>query len=197
MTKEELRCRYLAERKALSPGEAERRSQLIADRFFDFLAGSQPTDTSAIIHTFLPIRRQNEVDTWQIINRLWQSYPHISVAVPITDSSKNTLSHSLLFSETPLALNRWGIPEPSLAHRHLKQPGDFSLVLVPLLVFDQQGHRVGYGGGYYDRFLAECRPDCLKIGLSLADPVMQIDAIASTDIRLDLCITPTQTYRFE
>ncbi|MDB5241886.1 MAG: 5-formyltetrahydrofolate cyclo-ligase, partial [Spirosoma sp.] len=50
--------------------------------------------------------------------------------------------------------------------------------------------------GYYDRFLAQCRPDCQKIGLSLFNPIDLIIDAEPTDIRLNACITPEQTYRF-
>ena len=70
------------------------------------------------------------------------------------------------------------------------------MVLVPLLAFDKLGHRVGYGKGYYDRFLAKCPPNCLRIGLSLFDPVERIDDVVPTDIRLNSCLTPVHTYVF-
>ncbi|MDH3493028.1 MAG: 5-formyltetrahydrofolate cyclo-ligase, partial [Acidobacteriota bacterium] len=69
-------------------------------------------------------------------------------------------------------------------------------VLVPLLCFDRRGHRVGYGGGYYDRFLAKVRPDCLKIGLSFFGPVDEIEDVHEGDIRLDYCVMPERIYDF-
>ena len=70
------------------------------------------------------------------------------------------------------------------------------MVLVPLLCFDRSGHRVGYGKGYYDRFLRKCRADCKKIGLSMFDPVDEITDAGESDVRLDLVITPTATVSF-
>ncbi len=69
-------------------------------------------------------------------------------------------------------------------------------VLVPLLAFDRRGHRVGYGKGFYDRFLAGCRSDARKIGLSLFAPVVAIDDIGSQDVALDAVVTPDRVWTF-
>ena len=69
------------------------------------------------------------------------------------------------------------------------------LVFVPLLTFDHFGHRVGYGGGYYDKFLSEC-PNAIKVGLSYIDPINKIEDINSKDIKLNYCITPNKVYKF-
>ena len=196
MTKAALRRKVLAQRKTLTAEDVRQRSQLIAGRFFDFLNHSSLANTPVRIHSFLPIQRQNEVDTWLIIRKIWEEYTHLTIAVPVTDASENTLSHYRLLPETLLVENRWGIPEPATPVQQPQQPADFALVLVPLLTFDQQGQRLGYGGGFYDRFLAKCRPDCLKIGLSLVEPVGRIDGIERTDVRLNACLTPDQTWLF-
>ena len=196
MNKVTLRQEFLAKRKACTETEIKRRSQLIAWRFFDFLKKKHSDVTSSTLHTFLPIKRQNEIDTWIIIRCLWAEYSNVSVVVPVTDASVNTLRHYPLLPQTTLVENRWGIPEPITYHQPPLEPFDVDIVLVPLLAFDQQGQRVGYGGGFYDRFLAQCRPDCLKIGLSLFEPIEQISDIDSMDIRLDGCITPLSVFEY-
>ena len=70
------------------------------------------------------------------------------------------------------------------------------MVFVPLLAFDEKGNRVGYGKGFYDKFLAECKPEILKIGVSFFEPENIIPDVLNTDIQLDLCITPTKVYNF-
>ena len=70
------------------------------------------------------------------------------------------------------------------------------VIFVPLLGFDIAGNRLGYGGGYYDRFLAECRPDAKKIGLSFFGNITEITNIEETDIPIDGCVTPEQYYTF-
>jgi len=69
-------------------------------------------------------------------------------------------------------------------------------VLVPLLSFDKKGFRVGYGKGFYDRFLMQCKSDCIKIGLSYFDPIDVIDDADEFDVPLDFCITPQKVYVF-
>jgi 5-formyltetrahydrofolate cyclo-ligase len=90
--------------------------------------------------------------------------------------------------------NHWKILEPV---SNLQFPvSQIDLVLIPLLCFDKKGYRVGYGKGYYDRFLADCRPDVLKIGLSIFEPIEQIKDVDAYDIRLDFCITPNKIWQF-
>lgn len=95
---------------------------------------------------------------------------------------------------TELIESSFGIREPRIAA--IVPSIEIDAVLVPLLAFDRHGHRVGYGGGFYDRFMAECRPDCQKIGLSFFDPIEQITDINENDIRLDLAITPNAVFNF-
>jgi 5-formyltetrahydrofolate cyclo-ligase len=64
------------------------------------------------------------------------------------------------------------------------------LVIVPLVCVDKSGHRVGYGKGFYDRFLKQVRTDCVKVGLSYFEPVERIDDVHEGDVRLDFVITP-------
>lgn len=163
----------------------------------NFLSGGPTLPVCRVVHTFLPIARQNEVDTWSIIHRIWQDLPDVQIAVSVTDTTTNRrLSHHILTPETHLIENRWGIPEPQPDGRIAIDSGQIDLVLTPLLVFDRQGHRVGYGKGYYDRFLGGCRPDCQKIGLSLFEPIERIDDIEPTDVRLDACVIPDQVFHF-
>ena len=70
------------------------------------------------------------------------------------------------------------------------------MVILPLLAFDQQGYRVGYGKGFYDKFLSGCREDCLKVGFSYFEPIETIDDCNEFDVPLDLCITPQNVYVF-
>ena len=206
MTKSELRTEFLAQRRELSVEEVDRRSACIANELDEYLdiirsrilpkLNSSPDEEMIVMHSFLPIQQRNEVNTWRIIKRLWNALPPVQVAIAVINPSDNRLSHYRLTPDTPLREGRWHIPEPFGNQLSAIDSQQIDSVLVPLLAFDRQGHRVGYGGGYYDRFLAECRPDCVKIGLSLFEPVERIDDIEPTDVRLDGCITPERTYFF-
>lgn len=105
------------------------------------------------------------------------------------------MEHFLYNQDTELKNNSWGIPEPVSGQRI--EVDAIDTVLIPLLVYDRSGGRIGYGKGYYDRFLSTCRPQVRKIGLSLAPPLDKILCLESTDIPLDYCINPHGVLSFE
>lgn len=195
MKKAELREQFLAKRRALSEQAVNEASQQICQRLFENVIYAAPCLAKAV-HVFLPIRRQNEVNTWPIIQHLWRDPLTPRVIVSVSKRATNQLTHYPLTPSTHLVENHWGIPEPADLSPTAVNSESLDVVLVPLLAFDRRGHRVGYGRGYYDRFLAECRPDCYKVGLSTFEPVAQIVDVEPTDVRLDACVTPAQTYRF-
>ena len=141
-----------------------------------------------MLHTFLPIKKNREVNTWLIIDRLRDDFPQIKVSIPKINNHSSELEHYYLEGPEQLETNTWEIPEPV---KGVPTPTEkIDAVLVPLLAFDKQGHRLGYGRGFYDRFLANCRPDCLKIGLSFFEVEEKIEGISDKDIALDLIVTP-------
>lgn len=189
MLKAELRKLMLHKRRALPPEEVQLRSQQLADQFFSQFK-LQPGQT---VHVFLPIIKNNEVNTWPIIERIRRECPVVRVAVPVTDVAQHVLSHHELTDKAVLVENAWGIPEPTDARIIQAQEVDY--VLIPLLAFDRTGHRVGYGKGFYDRFLADCRPDVVKVGLSLEPPIDSIDDPNPFDVPLDFVVMPDQVWR--
>ncbi|MFD3001289.1 5-formyltetrahydrofolate cyclo-ligase [Pontibacter toksunensis] len=184
MRKAELRRQMLQRRRELPDEEVQLRSQRIAELFFKHF----PLKPGQTVHVFLPIIKNKEINTWPIIQQLRLEHPEVRVAVPVTDVVQHVLTHYELTEEAVLIENAWGIPEPQDAQIiHAKE---VDVVLLPLLAFDKAGHRVGYGKGFYDRFLADCRPDVLKIGLSLEPPVESIADANEFDVPLDYVITP-------
>jgi 5-formyltetrahydrofolate cyclo-ligase len=145
------------------------------------------------LHTFIRIARFNEIDTSNIYFRVWRDHPEIETFAPRTDPATGLLESVQFSAATEWDENEWGIREPK--SEAMAEPAEMDVVLVPLLSFDLDGHRVGYGKGYYDRFLDRCRPDCLKVGLSYFPPVEAIDDIHAGDVALDLCVTPDRVYR--
>lgn len=189
--KSDLRTMYLAKRRQLTEAEAESASQKIAELFFKNFAPK----SAQTIHTFLPIQKNREVNTWLIIQELRTNYPQVQIAVPLANPVDFSMAHYLLQSDTELVLNAWGIPEPVNA---LPIPeSEINMVLLPLLVADAQGHRVGYGKGFYDRFLALLPKTSLKLGLAFDEPVELIDDITEFDLILDALITPEQVHVFK
>lgn len=190
MTKSELRKIYLEKRAAMSAAELDAASRAIADRFF------KEVDLAGVkkLHTFIRVARTHELDTSRIYYRLWKDRAEIETYAPRIELGGTRMENVFFHAASDLTENRWGIREPD--GEQTASPDEFDIVLVPLLAFDAQGHRVGYGKGYYDRFLAECRPDCLKVGLSAFAAEERIDDVHAADIKLDLCLTPGESVAF-
>lgn len=186
MKKSELRQQYLARRAALSETAFRQQNQQLIEQLWTTYSFSFCT-----VHCFLPSERQREVDTWPIIRQLWTT-PGVRVLVPRC-AARNTLTHHELLPDTQLVNNRWAIPEP--VESVALPPQAVDMVLVPLLAFDQRGHRVGYGQGFYDRFLRECRPQTWKVGLSLFPPVEPIDDVFAGDVALEAVVMPDGVWK--
>ncbi|GAB3829468.1 5-formyltetrahydrofolate cyclo-ligase [Hymenobacter jeollabukensis] len=188
MLKAELRRLMLARRRALPAEElAARSAQVAAQLFSGFDVAAWRT-----VHVFLPLQRRQELDTWPIIRRLWAEQPGTRVVVPLVEAD-GTLTQRLLTPDTPLVESAWGIPEP-LGAPQIK-PAELDAVLLPLLAFDEQGQRVGYGKGFYDRFLLDC-PQARRIGLSLEPPGPRIEDAWPGDVPLHACVTPERVWHF-
>jgi 5-formyltetrahydrofolate cyclo-ligase len=187
MLKIEIRRNFLQKRKELTVLELETMNKKISELFFNFL----PT-TIFTIHIYLPIRSKNEIDTWPIIQKLWAM--GINTIVPLLDRETHSLKSHLLTPETKLVESALQIPEPVNAgpvENHV-----IDMVVLPLLSFDFRGYRVGYGKGYYDKFLASFQHQPLKIGLSYFEPVPEISDLHEADIPMDYCITPDKIFKF-
>ena len=103
------------------------------------------------------------------------------------------MTHFLLTDSLVLNTNAWGIPEPQGGIEI--DPQQLDVIFIPLLAFDIKGNRLGYGKGFYDRFLSNCKPQALKIGLSLFEAESSIPQ-EKTDVMLTHCVTPDKTYTF-
>lgn len=188
MNKDELRKIYLAKRKALSESDRQTLSCSLCDLFFLTIDLS----SVQVIHIYLPIDSKKEPDTWLIIDRLRSEFPHINLSTPkINDDQMESIFFEGLHQ---LEKNSWGILEPK---QGVPTPIEkIDLVIVPLLAFDKLGHRVGYGKGFYDRFLKDCRSDCKKIGLSFFEPEEKIEDSNQFDVSLQMIFTPNEVYQF-
>lgn len=186
MLKSELRKEVLLKRKSLGDDEFDNANKRL-------LAGFKALDLSNIksIHVFLPIVSKREPDTFAFIEYLEQEHPTIQIIVSKSDFENSLMSHFSYAGKTDLFLNHYQIPEPQNATPY---SGGFDMVLVPLLAFDKKGYRVGYGKGFYDRFLSGI--ETTKVGISLFDAVDEIKDVHLNDIRLDFCITPDKIYQF-
>lgn len=189
MVKKELRKIYLGKRKAMPPAQLEEDSGRMLRHFTqlslpatDFilsyapLAGHCEFDVAAC-ETVLLARNGSATITWPRL----RGEGALMDAIPV-DKRGESLP------------NRYNIPEP--VGGVAISPLLIDLVLVPLLAFDSKGYRVGYGKGYYDRYLSLCRPDVIKIGFSFFESVGGIEDIDEFDVPLSYCITPMRVYEF-
>ncbi|WGQ07800.1 5-formyltetrahydrofolate cyclo-ligase [Pedobacter gandavensis] len=186
MDKASIRKQILPIRKALSPEEVQELTEKLLEQF-------KLLDLSKVktLHIFLPIKSQNEPDTFLIINWLKVHHPEIKIVVPRADFETSLMTPHYFEGMDDLEMNAYQILEPAKAKIH---EGEIQMVIVPLIAFDRNGYRVGYGKGFYDRFLQGIRTE--KIGLSLLDELVEIDNVNAHDVQLDRCITPNQTYVF-
>lgn len=191
MTKQELRKLYLQKRQALSEAQYGQLNFQLYQNFFSHI------DLSFIhtLHTFLPITERKEVDTWLIIDRIKREFPHIRISIPKVNTQTGVFDSFYFEGLHQLATNEWGIQEPKQGIP--TEPEKIDLVLIPLLAYDKKGNRVGYGKGFYDKFLATCRPDCKKIGLSLFEAEEKITDVSDLDIKMNQCITPAAIVNFK
>ena len=104
------------------------------------------------------------------------------------------MTNYLLTDNTKIKVNSYNIPEPVDG---IEVPNTkLNVVFIPLLAFDTNGNRVGYGKGFYDRMLEKCTPDTIKIGISFFEASEIIDDVSVNDIKLDYCVTPEKIYTF-
>lgn len=183
--KSTLRKQVLQQRLSLAEEEFLALNQLLLAQF-------KTLDFSEIksIHVFLPIVKKREPDTFLLIDWLQENYPQIHIVVSRANFEDHSMSHHPFVKED-LQENAYYIPEPQTLQIFEEK---IDMVLVPLLAFDRNGYRVGYGKGFYDRFLSEMKVK--KVGISLFAPVEPIYDVHLNDIKLDLCITPKQIYSF-
>lgn len=186
--KEQIRQLYKDKRKALSPEEVQKRSELVF-RQFQVWFNSHPEISH--IHIYLPIAHQNEINTLLIRDYLLDRGKSVYTSIVKTGSLQ--LDTVKIDSNTDFVNNKWGIPIPQKIT--VIPPNKIQLVLIPLLAFDIKGNRIGFGKGYYDVFLSGLEEKVLKVGLSFFEPLPQIPS-ETHDIPLDYCITSEKVFTF-
>ena len=186
--KKELRIKYKRLRELLTPDEVEEGSLEIANNLLNL-----PIWGHQYYHLFLSISEKREVDTQSILHILQGKDKHVVLSKADFDSG--SLTNYLLTDSTVIKVNNWGIPEPVDGIEIVASKID--VVFIPLLVFDEEGNRIGYGKGFYDRFLSDCKPEVVKVGLSFFNAEEDILDIDEHDVPLDYCVTPEKIYNFK
>lgn len=186
MNKTDLRKQKLKERKLLTAFEINYFARIIAKRilfYFDF-------KQIKAIHIFLPIEKNNEFNTYPIIEEIQSNFPEIKIMIPVSNFETNTMRNALFTSTNDLKANKYGIQEPRKPIFLDDVVPD--IVFTPLLTFDRNGYRVGYGGGFYDRYFENMPKKTKKVGLSVEEGIYEISDVHRLDQPLDYAFTPLQ-----
>lgn len=190
MSKSLLRQQYLQKRLALSDSERSKLDDLLLINFQQF----EMPDQLQYLLSFWPLIEKGEPNSFLLTDFLAFRNPGLQLAYPVTDYQNLSLTAMLVNDETAFVMGKNGIAEP--AGGQFLDPAELDLVLVPLLAFDSNGFRLGYGKGFYDRFLPQCKPGCQFVGISHFPPERALPGVDEFDVPLTACITPEMIYEF-
>ena len=177
-TKAELRREAIARRDALPAEARQAAAEAIAARAFPLAI-----TPGAIVSGFMPLK--SEINPLPLMRKLAGQGARLALPVVI-GRGKPLIMREWTFGE-PLSAGVWGIREPEPEAAEVEP----DILLVPLLAFDRAGYRIGYGGGYYDRTIAQLRAHKAVIAVGLAYAAQEVPAVPATprDARLDLVLT--------
>lgn len=186
MNKQEIRKLYKQKRLALSTSERTALETLAASNL-----ATLPLPDLSILMSYFSIQHFAEFEPKVIEKICVEKNKDLHYCYPkIIDSEMSAI---MVTPDTIFSTNHLGVQEPE--NGDIVFPEHIDIIIVPLLAFDCNGFRVGYGGGYYDKFLSKCKEDVITIGCSYFEPVT-IDDINTTDIPLKYCVTPKALYKF-
>jgi len=180
-TKVALRQQAKEVRLLLSPSQIADYSRSITERLLDILDGFATVMVYAA--------KAPEVETSGLIAEL--NRRGVRVVVPIIERETHTLRLSYLPDPSVLVPSTFNVPEP-IGHELPARPEDVEVVVLPMLAFDAEGNRLGYGAGYYDRFL--CRyPHPQKIGIAFSCQQAESIPTDQNDVKMDWIVTEKGT----
>ncbi|WP_455004110.1 5-formyltetrahydrofolate cyclo-ligase [Capnocytophaga gingivalis] len=187
MNKKALRALYRQKRTTISSEQQAQLSQQIAQQALQL-----PIWDKQVFHSFLSIISFGEVDTSYLIRLLEERGKTLVVSRTLMETVR--MEHFLYDPTQIEANNKWHIPEPQGGIPVKSE--EIEVVFVPLLAYDTKGNRIGYGKGFYDNFLAECKAETLKVGLSFFPAEPLIEDVREGDIPLDYVVTPERVLGF-
>src|SRR5690606_21510895 len=190
MNKLSLREEYLQKRDKLDEQTLRLKDEQIKNQFIAYFNDLK----IEVIHTFLPMVDKKEINTQPILNSLRHKNPKLKVVVSKSNLKTFEMTSYLLQKDTVLEVNRWGIPDTTAGVEY--DDINIDVILIPLVIFYKSVQRVGYGKGFYDRFLKKLRPGALKIGLCIDPAIPIITDTHEMDVTLNYCVTPERVYQF-
>lgn len=189
MTKAALRSIYRDKRKDLSEKDRMKLDDLILIQFQKL----ELPDVQVLM-SYWPMPTHHEINTLPITDYVRFRIPGLLLAYPKINYEQVSMQAIGVTDETAFETDRYGISEP--VSDAVLAPEDLDMIFVPLLAYDKNGYRVGYGKGFYDRYLAQCRPDVIRIGFSYFEAEPVISDVNEFDIPLNFAITPERIYEF-
>ncbi|HTE25103.1 5-formyltetrahydrofolate cyclo-ligase [Flavitalea sp.] len=189
MVKSAVRREYLQKRLDLEPGQIETFTSQIKSGFEVFNLSN-----IRFFLSYYPLINRKEFNVAVCEQVVFKKHPLAKIAWPKADADIISMEAHLLEEHGLFAKNKYDILEP--IGNNIVPPNLLDLVFVPLIAFDLKGFRVGYGKGYYDRYLMRCRRDIIRIGFSFFEAIEAIKDINEFDVPLDYCITPSRLYEF-
>lgn len=189
MTKQALRKIYKEKRLNISSKDKLKYDDLMLIQFQQFDFGNAES-----LLTYWPMAHSNEPNTQLFTAYLRHSIPNLQIAYPVVDAVTETMNAVLINEETVYHTSTYGITEPK--EGTIIDPVEFDIIFIPQLICDSKGYRVGFGKGYYDKYLPYCREDAVTIGFNYFEPIVNIIDANEFDVPLNYCITPQQIYEF-
>ena len=189
MLKRAIRGNYLEKRMQLTDAELEEYSSRILAQF-----ETVSLPETEILLSYYPLGTRKEFDVSFCDSLVKKRFSSLKIAWPRIDVDRHTMEAYQVFADGLFAKNKYNILEPISGE--WVDPEMIDLAFVPLVAFDKNGYRIGYGKGFYDRYLKRCRPSIPMIGFSFFEPVERIRDINEFDVPLSLCITPSGIYEF-
>lgn len=183
------RHRILAERDRLSPAELVEKSGRITKGLFSV------EETMAADVFFIYLHFRSEVQTTDIVRRCLAKGKTVTVPLTLANESR-LLAVRITDPQNQLEPGYCTIPEPiqSLVPKSVLDPAKIDVVIVPGSVFDRFGGRLGYGGGYYDRFLDREAANALRIGLAYELQLVDQVPLEPHDQLMDFIVTEKKIY---
>ncbi len=181
-TKSELRKEFLQKRREI-PSEIKEQWDA---RIFENLQRFSPLRDARCIMTYVSFNK--EVDTRRLIEFLLSHGKR--VAIPQTDPTAHTIAPGEIFNlEEDICPGPFKIPEPPVERFRLVDIREIQIHIVPGIVFDLRGHRLGYSGGFYDRFLATVPENVPTVGLAFESQIVDFLPIDPWDINVKFIVS--------
>lgn len=190
MTKQELRKVYRQKRLALSATDRLKLDDLLLIQFQRLVLNNEVE----YLMSYWPLDMQGEMNTHLYTRYLEFTFPALKITFPVVDFSTLEMRAMQVNDDTEFIENKYAISEPEQGEEVAAE--QLNLIFVPLLAFDTSGFRVGYGKGFYDRFLKKCSKKVIIVGFSYFEAVDKIEDTNEFDVPLNYCITPQKIYEF-